>query len=175
MTTGRINQVAFLRDATTRTVPHIQKTRGRETGMEVVLIEHKALGRGFSRQGWRTLHRHRILHPKARAVAHGPIRRKTARLAHERRWLGLPCASEEAQGREGQLHVRFSTTEGMQHRNPSPPQAPAGVGQKMIWATSQQFGAPARSLPAQTRPKTAHAPPRTRDIDHDERTTGPTE
>jgi len=47
MTTGRINQVAFLGDITTGTIEH----DGAETGEEVVLIEHERLEMGGRRGG----------------------------------------------------------------------------------------------------------------------------
>ena len=48
MTTGRINQVAFLGDTTTHTTPDADETRG-ETGEEVVFIEHEQLEMGGRR------------------------------------------------------------------------------------------------------------------------------
>ena len=80
MTTGKINQVAFLCDTTTRTIPDADETRGRD-------------GRGSdsyraraAQTGQRPPRQHRILHPKARAITRGPVQRETARLEHGRRY-----------------------------------------------------------------------------------------
>ena len=83
MTTGRINQVAFLGDTTTRTIPDADETRGRD-GRGSRSYRARAARDGRS-QGRRPPRRHRILHPKARAIARGPVRRESARLEHGRR------------------------------------------------------------------------------------------
>ena len=88
MTNGRINQVAFLGDTTTRTIPDADETRGRD-GRGSRSYRARAARNGRSR-GWRPPRRHRILHPKARAIMRGPVRRESARLEHGRTSME-PC------------------------------------------------------------------------------------
>src|SRR3990172_1903147 len=80
MTTGRINQVAFLGDTTTRTTPAAVETRGR--GGRRLILEKKSA--------------------RARAGASGGGARWTGTGAP---LLGPPRASE-TRGGEGQLHIR---------------------------------------------------------------------
>ena len=50
MTTGRINQVAFLGDTTTGTITDADEMRGRD-GRGIILIEHERLEMGGRRGG----------------------------------------------------------------------------------------------------------------------------
>jgi len=124
MTTGRINQVAFLGDTTTRTTPDADETRGRD-GRGSRSYRARAARNGRSR-GRRPPRRHRILHPKARAIARGPVRLR------------------------GTTSHSNSIEVGTQHRNPASPQGTQGLGLRVMGEAGRQFGAPARSLPTWT-------------------------
>ena len=147
MTTGRINQVAFLGDTTTRTIPDADETRGRD-GRGSRSFRARAARNGRSR-GRRPPRRHRILHLKARAIARGPVRREAARLEHGRRCWARPAPRGGARRRGTASHSN-STEVGTQHRNPASPQGTQGLGLRVMGAAGRQFGAPARSLPTRT-------------------------
>jgi len=83
MTTNRINQVAFLGDTTTRTIPDTDETKGWD-GQGSRSYRAGVAQTGWS-QGRRPLRRHRIPHPKARVITRGLVRRESARLEHGRR------------------------------------------------------------------------------------------
>jgi len=147
MTTGRINQVAFLGDTTTHTTPDADETRC-ETGEEVVFIEHEQLEMGGRRGGG----------PRA-GITFG-IRK------HERSHVGqfggslldwnTGAAARLAPRPQGGARLRGtashsnSTEVGTQHRNPASPQGTQGLGLRVMGAASRQFGAPTRSLPTRT-------------------------
>jgi len=147
MTTGRINQVAFLGDTTTHTTPDADETRG-ETGEEVVFIEHEQLEMGGRRGGG----------PRA-GITFGI--RKHER-SHVGQFGGSPldwntgAAARLAPRPRGGARLRGtashsnSTEVGTQHRNPASPQGTQGLGLRVMGAASRQFGAPTRSLPTRT-------------------------
>ena len=75
MTTGKINQVAFLRDTMTHTIPNANETRGRDgRGSH---FYRARVARTKRPQGQRPISRHRI------CITCGPVWRESARLEHE--------------------------------------------------------------------------------------------
>ena len=147
MTTGRINQVAFLGDTTTRTTPDADETRGRDgRGSRSYRARVARTGRS---QGQRPPHRHHILHLKARAIMRGqfggsPLDWNTGAAA---RLATRPRGGARLRGKTSHSN---STEVGTQHRNPGSPQGTQGLGLRVMGAAGRQFGAPARSLPTRT-------------------------
>ena len=170
MTTGRINQVAFLGDTTTRTIPDADETRGDETGEEVVLIGHERLEMGGRRGGGPSAGIAFCIrkHERSRAGQFGgsPLdwnTGATARLA--------PRPRGGARRGEGQLHIRVPPKWVRSTGTPPRRKAPRGP-----WAESDGGSRPTvrctSTEPADTdSPITAHATLRTRDNNPDERTT----
>ena len=170
MTTGRINQVAFLGDTTTRTIPDADETRGDETGEEVVLIGHERLEMGGRRGGGPRAGIAFCIrkHERSRAGQFGgsPLdwnTGATARLA--------PRPRGGARRGEGQLHIRVPPKWVRSTGTPPRRKAPRGP-----WAESDGGSRPTvrctSTEPADTdSPITAHATLRTRDNNPDERTT----
>nr|TKR79117.1 hypothetical protein D5086_0000275620 [Populus alba] len=168
MTTGRINQVAFLGDTTTRTIPDADETRGRD-GRGSRSYRARAARTGRS-QGRRPPRRHRVPHPKARATARGPVRRGFRSTGTRAPLLGSPRAPGEARGGEGQLHIQIppkwvrSTGTPPRRKAPRALAESDGGSRPTVRCTSTE--------PADTdSPITAHATLRTRDNNPDERTT----
>ena len=168
MTTGRINQVAFLGDTTTRTIPDADETRGRD-GRGSRSFRARAARNGRSR-GRRPPRRHRILHPKARAIARGPVRREAARLEHGRRCWARPAPPGRRAAERDSFTFEF-------HRSGYAAQEPRLAARHPgPWAESDGGSGPTvrctSTEPADTdSPITAHATLRSRDNNPDERTT----
>jgi len=147
MTTGRINQVAFLSDTMTRTIPNADETRGRD-GRGSRSYRARAARNGRSGGGG----------PQAGIAFY--IRK------HERSRVGqfggspldwnMSAATRLAprpQGgtrRRGTSSHSNSTEVGTQHRNPASPQGTQALRLRVMGAGGRQFGAPARSLPTRT-------------------------
>ena len=168
MTTGRINQVAFLGDTTTRTIPDADETRGRD-GRGSRSFRARAARNGRSR-GRRPPRRHRILHPKARAIARGPVRRESARLEHGRRCWARPAPPGRRAAERDSFTFEFHRSgyaaqePRLAARHPGPWAESDGGSRPTVRCTSTE--------PADTdSPITAHATLRTRDNNPDERTT----
>ncbi|KAL9400673.1 hypothetical protein Peur_004522 [Populus x canadensis] len=147
MTTGRINQVAFLGDTTTRTIPDADETRGDETGEEVVLIGHERLEMGGRRGGGPRAGIAFCIrkHERSRAGQFGgsPLdwnTGATARLA--------PRPRGGARRGEGQLHIRVPPKwvrstgtpprrkgpQGPQALRPQRPSAQRGRARARVWS-----------------------------------------
>ncbi|KAL9347074.1 hypothetical protein Peur_041558 [Populus x canadensis] len=148
MTTGRINQVAFLGDTTTRTTPDADETRGRD-GRGSRSYRARAARNGRS-QGRRPRRRHRILHPKARAIARGPVRRESARLEHGRRCWARPAPPGRRAAERDSFTFEFHRSGYAAQEPRLAARHPGGLGPRVMGAAGRQFGAPARSLPTRT-------------------------
>jgi len=130
MTTGRINQVAFLGDATARTIPDVEETRGARR--ECVSFSRsmdspkaRQAGRGPSR-------RHRVPHPKApsdRPWAGSAEIRSTETQASR---LDPPRTPEEARSVEGQHHIRIPPQWVGNTGTPPRSKHPRALGPKLI-------------------------------------------
>ena len=148
MTTGRINQVAFLGDTTTRTTPDADETRGRD-GRGSRSYRARAARNGRS-QGRRPRRRHRILHPKARAIARGPVRRESARLEHGRRCWARPAPPGRRAAERDSFTFEFHRSGYAAQEPRLAARHPGGLGPRVMGAAGRQFGAQARSLPTRT-------------------------
>ena len=148
MTTGRINQVAFLGDNTTRRPPSLKiPAAGPRRARKSILSSRSSSKR--QSKGQRPQHRLHVLHPKARAIARGPVQQESAQLEHGRAAGFAPRPRGGTRQRGTPSHLN-STEVGTQHRNPAAPQALQGLGLKVKGAAGRQFGAQARSLPTRT-------------------------
>uniref|UniRef100_A0A6N2NG35 Senescence-associated protein n=1 Tax=Salix viminalis TaxID=40686 RepID=A0A6N2NG35_SALVM len=103
---------------------------GAETGEEVNLIEHKQLEKAVERaEAQRRLH---VLHPRARAIARGPVQQESAQLEHGRaaRFARAPGRHEAKRDtftfefHQGGTTVRCTSTEPADTDNPMTAHAP---------------------------------------------------
>lgn len=148
MTTGRINQVAFLRDSATRTPPVVRETGGR-VGRR---------GHPYRAQSARTgpSQGRRAPAQATRSASESTGGRPWANTAEARSTgtraprLGSPRAPEEARGEEGQLRIRIPPQRVRNTGTHTRRNAPRARGPNMMGTAGRQFGAPARSLPTQT-------------------------
>jgi len=130
MTTGRINQVAFLGDNTTRRSPprKIPAAGPRRARKSILTSTSSSKRRSKGRRPQRRLH---VLHPRARAITHGPARQEPAQLEHGRAARFAP-RPRGGTGQRGTPSHSNSTKVGTQHRNPASPQALQGLGLKVM-------------------------------------------
>jgi len=147
MTIGRINQVAFLSDTTTRTIPDANEMRGRDGRGNCSYRARVARTGGRRSRGPRPGIAFYIRkHERSRVGQFGgsPLDWNTGAAA---RFAPSPRGGRRQRGTTSHSN---STEMGTQHRNPASPQGTKGLGLRVMGATGRQFGVPARSLLTRT-------------------------
>ncbi|KAJ6676077.1 hypothetical protein OIU74_005796 [Salix koriyanagi] len=170
MTTGGINRVAFLGDNTTRRSPSpkIPAAGPRRARKSILSSTSSSKRRSKGRRPQRRLH---VLHPSARAITRGPASARVRSTGTRALLLGLALALPGGTRQRGTPSHSNSTKVGTQHKNPRLAASLVGPWAESDGAAGRQLGAQARSLADTDNPMTAHAPPRTRNNNPDERTT----
>ncbi|KAJ7942296.1 hypothetical protein O6P43_034650 [Quillaja saponaria] len=149
MTTGRINQVAFLRDVGRRTTPRAPGRSGGRRGLERHRSERDSCD---DRVRVDPSSVYRVLRPRAKRAGAGRTARSVLRADRNARTAlrSADCPGRASAG-EGTIEgLEFRRT-GSQHRNRQlASEAVTALGAAMRSRTSVQFGARARSLRART-------------------------